>query len=346
MNRGDRVVFTPKRKGSAKRQGVVQSVVPHMQVAMVRLEGDPFDVRVDLSQLSCNPTGKSVSSHEQGNTARARKESKLSKTDAKQLRKTAQALGIEGYEDMSAKKLAKAIAKAEKKASKSEAAPKAKTTPKKATAAKKTAAPKKAAAPKATAAKGKTKATSKKDASKPKGKPGPKPRDIKPGENPYRPGTGMHFAFAILKAGGTRRVMAQKLAKKTQIHPHSRAGNTTEADYDKRLILTSQDLEKNHGWGVLRDGRGLDGKLRIFPPGETVPEPKGKKTKAPAKSAAGKAPAKKATAAKKTAAKKAPAKKAAAKKAPAKKTAAPKKAAAKKAPAKKTAAKKAGSKRR
>lgn len=267
---------------------------------MVKLEGDPFAVRVEMSQLSCNQTGKSVSSPPQGNKARTRKDSQLSKTDAKQLRKDAQALGIEGYEDMSIKKLAKAVAKAEKKAAKS--------TPKKAVAKKAPAAKKPAA--KKTAPKAKAAAKPKTD--KPKGKPGPKPRVVEPGENPYRPGTAMHVAFGILKTGGTRRVMAQKLAKKAQIHPHSRAGNTTEADYDKRLILTSQHLQKNFGWGVSRDGRGLDGKLKIFPPGAAVPEAKGKKAPA-AKPAAKKAPAKK------VAAKKAPAKKAVAKKTPAKK---------------------------
>lgn len=349
--RGDRITFHPARKGAADRQGTVESVVGLMQVAMVKLDGDPFPVRVPLSQLSCVSTGKSVVSPTvRGNKAHARKDKQLSNPDAKQLRKDAQALGIEGWEDMKPKKLAKAVAKASKAASSK--APAAKSTKKTSTASKskattKKAAPKAAAASKAKApAAAKGKSTSKAKSTKAKGKPGPKPKDIAPGENPYRPGTGMHAAFGILKVGGTRRAMAAKLAKKAQIHPHSRADNTTEADYDKRLILTSQHLEKNFGFGVLRDGRGLDGKLKIFPPGEKVPEGKAKKStaskpKAAAKTTASKAPAKKATAAKKSVAKKAaPKKAAAAKKTPAKK------APAKKAPAKKVAAKKAGAKRK
>lgn len=285
----------------------------------------------------------------------------MSKSDknkeAKQLASEAQGLGIEGFKDMSLKKLRKAVDKAkakeaEKPAKKTKAPSKTKATstpPAKKTAPTKTAkkAPAKKAPKSAKTSTGKNKGGG--------STPGSRRRPIKPfGENPFRQGTALYHMFPMLLKGGKRRTLASRLAKKVGINPYADNKTITEADYDERIRLGANQLELL-GYTIERTGRGLDGTIKaVIPEGKegksltqkqldaisakvkaagqkkpnTTSRPGGKREGNPsakAKTAAKKAPAKKAAAKKAAPAKKAPAKKAAAKKAPAKKAAAKKK---------------------
>lgn len=230
MKIGDEVVYSPGG-GKPKRNGVIQTIDSSGIVAMVKLQGDPFSVQLPLGRLKPNTT-----------------EVKVSTPDAKTLRLEAQALGVKGWEDMSKKKLAKKIEKAKKKLEASESQPQ----------------------PEAKKAKAKdvTPVTAKlrKDGA-PKLRPGPKTSGpAEPGTNPYREGSAMNEAFSILKEGGTRQSMAEKLSKKVSINPTSQEGTSDISDFDKRITVTASNLEKMHGWIVTRDGRGLNGTITIKHP--------------------------------------------------------------------------------
>lgn len=230
MKIGDEVVYSPGG-GKPKRNGVIQTIDSSGIVAMVKLQGDPFSVQLPLGRLKPNTT-----------------EVKVSTPDAKTLRLEAQALGVKGWEDMSKKKLAKKIEKAKKKLEASESQPQ----------------------PEAKKAKAKdvTPVTAKlrKDGA-PKLRPGPKTSGpAEPGTNPYRDGSAMNEAFSILKEGGTRQIMAEKLSKKVSINPTSQEGTSDISDFDKRITVTASNLEKMHGWIVTRDGRGLNGTITIKHP--------------------------------------------------------------------------------
>ncbi len=231
MKSGDEVVYSPGG-GKAKRSGTIEVIDSSGIVAMVKLHGDPFSVQLPLGRLKPNTL-----------------EVKVSTPDAKTLRLEAQALGVKGWEDLSKKKLAKKIEKAKKKieASESQPQPKVKKKPKDATVTTVTAKLRKDGAPKL--------------------RPGPKasgPTD--PGTNPYRDGSAMNEAFSILKEGGTRQIMAEKLSKKVSINPTSQEGTSDISDFDKRITVTASNLEKMHGWIVTRDGRGLNGTITIKHP--------------------------------------------------------------------------------
>ena len=277
----------------------------------------------------------------------SKKDKRAKKEEAKELAMEAKGLGIEGYEDMSLKKLRKAVEKAKAKPVKAKTAkkPAAKKAPAKKVAAKKAAAKKPAAAPK----------SAKKTTGKNKGggsKKGSRQRPIMPfGTNPFREGTALFHMFPMLLKGGKRRTIAARLSKKVGINPYADNKDVTEADYDERVRLGANQMELL-GYEIVRTGRGLDGTIKVvIPEGmegktltrkqldaharkvkaagqkkpNTTTRPGGKRsgTPKPAKTkTTKKAPAKKA-AAKKTAAKK-PAKKAPAKKAAAKKKTSPK----------------------
>lgn len=236
---------------------------------------------------------------------------------AKELRKEAQNLGIEGWEDMSKGQMFKAIKKA-KKSSNGTGPPKAKqkvseeSAPKKAkskTSSKKkvvsqevatkksTKAVKKAAktAPPKSKAPAKKTSKSKKTTSKKvftektvdkalgiklnKGT-APKPLPAE-GENPFRKKSNMFKVCKLLLKGGTRRKLAEKLAESTEIHPYLKGdGEIDLNDFDKRLLLGAEVMLTKFGYGVQRTGRGLDGKILVFRPGgPNDPRNKGKAKK-------------------------------------------------------------------
>lgn len=84
-------------------------------------------------------------------------------------------------------------------------------------------------------------------------------------ENPFRPESNSYlFCNALLK-GGTRRRMAESLAKKIEIKPWSKEGVDQIEEIDTRLNLTANKLQRDYGWKIERTGRGLSGKIKITP---------------------------------------------------------------------------------
>lgn len=225
------------------------------------------------------------------------------KPNAKALRKQAQALGIEGWEDMSREQMAKAIKRA--KRSETEDAPKSKPTKGKAKAAPKT----KAASKPATKAKAATKkaVNGTKKVAKSEAPAGSdealgltfaKGTPAKPlpdeGVNPFRKSSNLFVVGNLLLKGGSRRVLAEKLNQKVDLHPYNKDSSDIDLlDFDKRLLLGAQTMRDQFGYGIQRTGRGLDGKILVFRPGGDK-DPRGKNagrkgTKSPTKKAAGKA---------------------------------------------------------
>lgn len=247
----------------------------------IRIAKDPFPVLVKKSQLSpCDAEGNVLESNPKDRiSSKARKdketmaETKAAPT-AKQLRKMAQALGIKGADEMSKDDLAKAVRKAQKaEKSKGAKGKPAKVSKDEAVKAAEDRAASKKKGKKASAAKSTEKAKPSAKASKPEGsktKPSKtKPSKEKDPSNPFRPGSNLHIICGLLIRGGKRQALALKLQEKAQLHPYS--GSEDEvglSDYDKRIILASQTLEKKHGFTVERDGRGLDGTIKVFPPSE------------------------------------------------------------------------------
>lgn len=283
MRTGAKVTFTPT-KGKT-RTGTLRGVNRQRGTALVHLEGDPFPVTVEIKQLqSCIDDGNNVRSHRKAPNrviTNPQGESKSMTTtrrpDAKALRKQAQALGIQGWEDMGRAELAQAVKDAEGAESapaRSKAATSTRkrrtstTTAKKAPATKKTAtkrAPaRKAAATKAPAAKKEPKSSEPTYSEPPKGVGAPDEA-----VNPFRKGSNLHTIYPILvPRGGKRRVLAERLQKKVDLHPYSGDDSQVDlSDYDKRIMLCAQTLRDNFGYAIERQGRGLEGTVRVFVPG-------------------------------------------------------------------------------
>lgn len=295
---GAKAWFHPK-KGSP-RPCVIEGLSPFSNTVIVTLEDDPFPIEVKARKVSTlQNTPKKVSSNQKVSreTSTTRKKEIMTPTTkptGKELRKQAQALGIEGWEDMTRKEMATAIKRAERAESET---PKA-TKPK---AVKKTA-PKSKPASKPTPAKKAAKAPAKKVVAKKKvaksvpaegsdaalGLTFAKGKTAKPlpgeGENPFRKSSNLHIVATLLLKGGTRRALATKLSEKVDLHPYLKdSGDIDLLDYDKRIILAAGTMRDRFGYGMQRLGRGLDGKILVFIPGSDK-DPRGKKT--PKKAAA------------------------------------------------------------
>lgn len=312
MRVDDRVTYTPKK--GKKRQGVVvPGFVDTTTHVKVKLDGDPFPVDLPLSQVSsCKNVPNGIGSKHKvpkaGTKKHTNKERKsmttATKPNAKALRKQAQALGIEGWEDMSRAEMAKAIKRA-KRSETEEKAPKSKPTKGKAKAAPKT----KPAAKPAAKAKAATKkaVNGTKKSSKPEAPAGsdaalgltfakvspPKPLPDE-GVNPFRKSSNLFVVGNLLLKGGSRRTLAEKLSQKVDLHPYNKdSGDIDLLDFDKRLLLGAQTMRDQFGYGIQRTGRGLEGKILVFRPGGDK-DPRGKNagrkaTKSATKKAAGKA---------------------------------------------------------
>lgn len=271
---GVEAMFKPD-KGKARKATIERVSTRHGQ-ARVTLEGDPFPVTVRIEQLaSCKVSDRYVSSEQNlRNTDTQGERSTMTTTrrpDAKALRKQAQALGIKGWEDMGRAELASAVKKAEsggkgktatKKRRTSSTTSKARKAPaaKKAAPAKRASGTKKAAPKKAAATKAKSEPTY---ADPPRGVKSPAEQ-----ENPFRKGSNLHIIYPILvPRGGKRRTLAERLQKKVDLHPYSSDVEIDIVDYDKRILLAAQTLRDKFGYTIERNGRGLDGTVRVFIPG-------------------------------------------------------------------------------
>lgn len=162
---------------------------------------------------------------------------------AKELRREAKRLEIEGYEDMSRKELQAAV-----NAAQGEAEPKSTKT--------KTKAASKTKAPKASSkSKAKAKTSSKKTSAKKVSSEGE-------GPNPFREGTNRWLVADQLLSGGKRAQMIKNLRKK-----FSYGGGVEDLDavIDHEILDVSSILRKQYGMDVAQEGRGRDAHIRATP---------------------------------------------------------------------------------
>lgn len=280
------------REDKTWRRGEFKRVVdPDQDIVLIQLAGDPFAVCVYTKQI--RPTTE--------------KENKMSpsatkeKPKAKDLRRKAKALGVDGWEDMSLDELIAAVDKAEakdakksgKKSTKKAAAPvvdedddededdededdedddddededeapaKSKRSSKKSAAAKKSTS-------KSKASKSKDKASSKsgKKSGKSSKKAAAKPeREVAENGNPYAEGTNLwHMAEALIE-GGKVKTLVKKLRKKVQINARTRDydEDSLNAELQRRLIIVSQHLRNDFGFEMEKEGRGWDAVIRCY----------------------------------------------------------------------------------
>ena len=98
-------------------------------------------------------------------------------------------------------------------------------------------------------------------------------REEPEGDNPYRPKTNLWHMCELLMKGGTRSKMVDKLMKIIDIEPRSKAkrkltDEEIRSEIDYRLVRTTQDLAKEHGFVIEKDGRGIESKVKAIPPSE------------------------------------------------------------------------------
>lgn len=279
---GERVIFTPKK--GKPREGVVEGISPYSKTVIVQLDTDPFPVEIKESRIStCKDSRSDIRSKKVLRSGTKRKKEKMTATPTKptgkQLRKQAQSLGIEGWQDMSRKELVKAIKDAEKSEQKSSTS---KRGPKTKAASKPAKATKKATKKSATKSKG---AGSSEDSDL--GISLPKGSTVKPlpeeGENPFRKSSNLYLVAKLLMKGGKRRDLAEKLAEQVELHPyHKNKADIDLGDYDKRIVLGAQTMRDRFGYGIQRVGRGMDGRILVFRPGGPK-DPRNKTAKKAAK---------------------------------------------------------------
>jgi hypothetical protein len=284
MQAGDLVTYVGGKK---VRFGVVTTVLRGRLKGQVevQLESDPFPVPLSrkdllmgriLSATVNNPQTEPEGSH----TMAAKKTPAQRRAAIQDLKNTAQRLEIAGYTDMSIAELKAAVAAAKtsapptKKAAKSakatkKLAPRPKVSKEQA---EKVRPPSKSAAAAEEPTKP-AKASAKKTAkTTAKAKPA-KAEAVEDGAvaNPFRKGSDRAFIFNLLVRGGNRQKMAERAASKLNLRPYSAdAGEPTLLDYDKRLTLVATVLRDEHGFDILKTGRGLGGTLKVTPPASSA----------------------------------------------------------------------------
>jgi len=102
-----------------------------------------------------------------------------------------------------------------------------------------------------------------------RGRPPVDRSSIEPGTCPFRKGSDRATMFSLLKRGGVRRVLAEKLREKVTLR-----GEPGLSDYDKRIVLTADTLSKEWGYVVTKDGRGLEGKIKMVHSSASAPAPR------------------------------------------------------------------------
>lgn len=187
---------------------------------------------------------------------------KDSPPSAKDLRKRAKALDVEGWKDMNKEELQAAIDAAEGKSTS-----------------------------KATKGTGKAEKAEKKPAKKTaaaaeKPKREPKPKAEADPNNPFRPNTNLWHITEALRAGGKRSELVKKLKPVLEFNPRKKSKKDfdTDEEIDRRLKVIGYILKNKHGWDFTHEGRGGDAFIQATPPGAT----KGEKASKPAKGKKGK----------------------------------------------------------
>jgi hypothetical protein len=210
----------------------------------VLLQGDPFSTYVDHRQVE----KVGVQSVQQVHNDEGNPMATATKPSAKELRKQAKSLGVEGWDTLSRDELVTAIKTAKGTArSNRAAAAEAPAAEKPARATKKAPATKKAAPVKAAAKPASTNGV---------------------GPNPYKEGTKLWHITEELMKGGKRPAMVARLKRKITLSPRvAREDWDEEAELDRRLLIIGQILERDHGFTVTHDGRGREAGIKATPAG-------------------------------------------------------------------------------
>lgn len=268
--KGEEITFTAAKGGRRFKAVVVEPKIVRGNIA-IQLQGDPYPVTVKVAQISKENENVPVS-------------------EARKLRKDAEALGIKGITKMNGKDLAAAV-EAAKNPPKKTAAPIAASAAgavktykenekalmtglktKKKPAAKKTAPAKKAVKKPVVAKKATKKAVPAKVAKKTPpsqaAKKAPPTKKVTSDTNPFRPGSNLAKMTDELLKGGRRVEMIRRLKKTMGIHPWSKdKEENPEKAIDKRLLITAGTLKKDYGYTIETEGRGSSGTIKVLPPG-------------------------------------------------------------------------------
>lgn len=292
---GDLLTFHPGEVPSSKpsRGGKYVKLVqednknPDLNTVEVKLNGDPYTVCVYQKQIQPAPQ---KSPQETERKERAMPEARVS---AKELRRQARELNIEGWEELSLHDLRQAVADAQDGGSKpaKKAAP-AKRPPSKSvrTAGKPAAAEpededdedsddeedelEEAPAPKRGRAAAKKAPAKKAPAKKaPPAKAKSKSKDDEEAEvanengNPFKPGSNIFEITEALIKGGKRSTLIKQLKRKIDLKPRTERDDwDEEAELDRRLLIIGQILRRDHSFNVVIDGRGREGTIQAEPP--------------------------------------------------------------------------------
>lgn len=90
------------------------------------------------------------------------------------------------------------------------------------------------------------------------------------GVNPYRPGSNLHKITELLLKGGKRSAIVAKLQRQIDMHPYTQDKDSLdiEKELDKRLMLTAGLLQRNFGYEIVKEGRGMEtGTIKVVPKG-------------------------------------------------------------------------------
>lgn len=224
----------------------------------ILINGDPYSVYADHRQLQLAEGARDMPT--------------ATEKTAKELRREAKNLGVQGYMDMDRAELEAAIdaSKTGDTAGeqRTEAAP-AKKVKKVAKVAKSTAPPadeeedeqlEEAPAKKAKKSK---KAPPAKKATK-KAATAPKVSD---GPNPFRAGTNLYHITEALIRGGKRSKLVDKLVPKLEYNPRTKGADfDPRVETDRRLKVVGYLLKNKYGFEYKHDGRGEDATIKVIPP--------------------------------------------------------------------------------
>lgn len=225
-----------------------------------RVEGDPFPCYLDHRQLEI--------------TGEIRE---MARKSARELRKQAKSLGIEGYLDMDIEELEASIAATgegdvatEERTTKSKAGKD--TTKSKKTKVKKAKVAEAEVEEEAEEEEKPAKSKKAKKAAKSADKPENKAKAPSPeGPNPFRPGTNLWYVTEALMKGGKRSKLVDKLVNsgKLEFNPRKKADGFEERkEIDRRLKVVGYILRDKHGFTYESEGRGEDAFIKATPPGE------------------------------------------------------------------------------
>lgn len=262
----ERIRFRVGPTGKTFRNGTYHGLVPnHPGTVLVQLDGDPYAIVVDGAQVSKMSNNVEHESDETTERNTNMTTATPTKVTAKDLRRKAKTLGVEGWEEMTSAELKAAIGEAEKGASTEKSSTRVKSTTRRARATAvetdEDAEVEEKVAPKSKAKAAPAKAAS----SKAKARAAAVAEDgDEDTVNPYKAGSNLYFITEELLKGGKRSAMVKRLQRKIELKPRQRAGDDydVEAELDRRVLIVGQLLERDHGFVVTREGRGKDALIK------------------------------------------------------------------------------------